>query len=172
MSIANDCYRRTDKDCNRLPTAKQPNVLNPIISSDAFGNQFYNYNQQYIRTDSKRSPVSPQPTPNGEDYNRSRKPFLFDAGAWERNDKDCNTVTTINPNEAVFAVYAPRDYIATDLNNSPKSTTCPIPLTLSVTPTSVLDISDWEFTYENGVFIAREEGYNHLVEPELNTTRT
>jgi hypothetical protein len=172
MSNSNTCYRKTDKDCNRLPTAEQPITLNPIVSSDVFGNEFYNFNQEYIRTDSQRNPVSPQPKPNGEDYNRPRKPFVFDAGEWERKDKDCSTVTTVNPNGATFSVYAPRDYIATDLDNKPKSTVCPIPLTVSVTPTYVLDISDWEFTYENGVFIAREEGYNELVEPELNTVRS
>lgn len=167
MSIANDCYRRTDKDCVRLVTAKQPNTLNPDTTTDSFGNEFHNYNQTYVRRDSNNKIVSNIDVFDRRDVNN--KP-VTSTDVWQRTDKDCKKVTLTNPNEA-RSVYTPRDYVATDLNNKPKSTTCPIPLTLIVGPTPVLDISDWEFTYENGVFIAREEGYDALVEPERNTVR-
>ena len=49
----------------------------------------------------------------------------------------------------------------------PKDTTC-LPLTVTVDLTTI-NVSDWEFTYENGVLMAREEGYTDYLEPENNT---
>ena len=167
MSIANDCYRRTDKDCNRLPTAKQPNTLNPVITTDAFSNEFHDYNQTYVRRNSNNEIVSSIDDFDRRDVNNQP---VTTADEWQRTDKDCSVVTTLNPNQAVRSVYAPRDYIATDLNNKPKSTTCKYTLRIIPpgTPPS-LDISDYEFTYESGILIAREEGYDMLLEPEVYT---
>jgi hypothetical protein len=168
MSNSNTCYRKTDKDCNLVPTGQQPISLNPNVSSDVFSNEFHNLNQQYKRRDSDCLLVT-QPLLNGRDYVRQGTPFLFDAAAWERKDKDCNTVTQINPN-SLFSVYAPRDYQARDKDNNPRSTICPIPLTVtSPVGTVTIDISDYEFILEGGELVAREEGYSYLLEPEVLT---
>ncbi len=76
MSIANDCYRKTDEECQRYPTAErpdveQPNTLNDIYS-DVFGNEFYNVNKDYNRStlgeyDSTGKWVT-QDAPPHEDY--------------------------------------------------------------------------------------------------------
>ena len=95
---------------------------------------------------------------------------------WIRHDKDCKPVDTDNPNQA-RSVYKQRDHIRTDYGRyeNGKWVTKPTEfdncirvdnLTIVLAPTYV---GDYEFTYENGVLIAREEGYTDYLEPENNT---
>lgn len=95
---------------------------------------------------------------------------------WIRHDKDCKPVDTENPNEA-RSVYKQRDHIRTDYGRleDGKWVTKPTVfidcvrqdnLRIVLAPTYV---GDYEFTYENGVLIAREEGYTDYLEPENNT---
>ncbi len=94
---------------------------------------------------------------------------------WVRTDVDCKKVDTNNPNY-IRSVYLPKDYQRRtygeyDSNGKwitlPKDTTC-LPVTVTV-DLNTINVSDWEFTYENGVLIAREEGYTDYLEPENNT---
>ena len=95
---------------------------------------------------------------------------------WIRTDIDCKKVDTDNPNYQ-RSVYIPKDYQRRtygdyDSNGIwvtlPKDTTC-LPLTTVAINLRTINVSDWEFTYENGKLIAREEGYTDLLEPESNT---
>ena len=199
MSIANDCYRKTDEECQRYPTAErpdveQPNTLNDIYS-DVFGNEFYNYSKTYVRCsiDCNEVTTTPPTDPksrvpgvlyvqklNGTDYVRngidnqpctSTDPtdglcniFQFDAGDWERKDYENNDPTEsqqLNRN-----MYIPRDYIPRYVDNTQKSGVCKFPLVFTPGEEPDVYINDYEFTYEDGKFVAREEGLDDLVEPE------
>lgn len=203
MSIANDCYRKTDEECQRYPTAErpdveQPNTLNDIFS-DVFGNEFYNYSKTYVRRniDCQIVTATPPSNPkdrvpgtlyvqqlNGTDYVRngidnqpctSTDPtdglcniFQFDAGDWERKDYDNNNPTEsqqVNRN-----MYIPRDYIPRYVDNTQKSGVCKFPLVFVAGVQPDVFINDYEFTYEDGKFVAREDGLDDLVEPEDYTT--
>jgi len=95
---------------------------------------------------------------------------------WIRTDVDCKPVDGVeNPNYR--SIYEPRDYQRMTYGyfdgdkwaTLPKETTCQ-PLTTVVTVNlESINVSDWEFTYENGVLLAREEGYTDYLEPENNT---
>ena len=89
---------------------------------------------------------------------------------------DCKKVDTPNP-KYERSVYKPRDHIRTDYGRyeNGKWVTKPTVfidcvrqdnLRVTLSPTYV---GDWEFTYENGVLMAREEGYTDYLEPENNT---
>ena len=199
MSISNDCYRKTDEECQRYPTperpeVKQPNTLNDIFK-DAFGNEFYNYSKTYVRCSincievTATAPSDPKDRVpgvlyvqklNGQDYVRndidnqpctSTNPndglcdiFQFDAGAWERKTYD-----NLDPTESQSLnrnMYIPRDYIPRYVDNTQKSGVCKFPLVFSSGTEPEVFVNDYEFTYENGKYVAREEGLTDLVEPE------
>ena len=164
MAIANNCYRRTDKDCNRLATDKQPNDLNPDKSEDIFGNEWIDYNQTYVRSKLDSSgPKASQPKLNGEDYvrktidcNTKSPAFKFDAGAFEEMLSN-NTAGTLQ-----MAVL-------TDVNNQPKSLVCPFALRIAPVTIPDLPLNMSAFQFQSGVFVAREVGYTFLLSPEVNT---
>lgn len=199
MSIANDCYRKTDENCERYPTAERPDVEQPNtlndIHSDVFGNEFYNYSKTYVRRDINCQVVTTTPPANpkdrvpgtlyvqklnGQDYVRngidnqpctSTDPtdgqcniFQFDAGDWERKDYENKTPTENQVENR--NMYIPRDYIPRYIDNTPKPLVCKFPITFTPGVEPDVDISDYEFTYEDGRFIAREEGLDDLIEPE------
>ena len=108
--------------------------------------------------------------------------FLPLAASWVRTDIDCKKVDIDrdNPNyeEYIRSIYLPRDYQRRtygeyDSNGKwitlPKETTCQPLNPVTTVVLSTVNVSDWEFTYENGVLIAREEGYTDYIEPENNT---
>ena len=199
MSIANDCYRKTDEECQRYPTAErpdveQPNTLNDIFS-DVFGNEFYNYSKTYVRCgiDCNEVTTTPPADPksrvpgvlyvqklNGTDYVRndidnlpctSTNPndglcdlFQFDAGAWERKTYD--NLDPLESQRENRNMYIPRDYIPRYVDNTQKSGVCKFPLVFTPGEEPDVYINDYEFTYEDGKFVAREEGLDDLVEPE------
>ena len=203
MSPSNDCYRKTDEECQRYPTAErpdveQPNTLNDIFS-DVFGNQFYNYSKTYVRRNidcqivTATAPANPKDRVpgtlyvqqlNGTDYVRngidnqpctSTNPddglcniFQFDAGDWERKTYD-----NLDPTESQAVnrnMYIPRDYIPRYVDNTQKSGVCKFPLVFTPGEEPDVHINDYEFTYEDGKFVAREDGLDDLVEPEDYTT--
>ena len=95
---------------------------------------------------------------------------------WIRTDIDCKKVEEPNPNDP-RSIYSVRDHIRTDYGRMEggKWVTKPTVfidcvrqdnLRIVLAPTYV---GDYEFTYENGVLIAREEGYTDYLEPENNT---
>ncbi len=95
---------------------------------------------------------------------------------WIRTDIDCNPVTSDNPNDP-RSIYGVRDHIRSDYGRYEGSKWVTKPtifidcvrednLRVVLSPMSV---GDWEFTYENGMLIAREEGYTDYLEPENNT---
>ncbi len=96
---------------------------------------------------------------------------------WKRHDKDCKPVDTDNPNQA-RSVYEQRDHIRTDYGRMEGGVWVTKPVVfdncvrqdnLRIVVASTY-VGDWEFTYENGRLIAREEGYTDYLEPENNTT--
>lgn len=101
---------------------------------------------------------------------------VFDPLAWVRHDINNLPVTTNNPN-AGRSVYKQRDHIRMDYGRMEGGVwvTKPVKfencvrqdnLRMVVATTSV---GDWEFSYENGRLIAREEGYTDYLEAESNT---
>ena len=102
---------------------------------------------------------------------------VFDPLAWVRHDIDNLPVTTDNPN-AGRSVYKQRDHIRMDYGRYEGGVwvTKPVVFVNCIRQDNLrivvatTHVDDWEFSFENGRLIAREEGYSDYLEPERNTT--
>lgn len=179
MSITNKCYQRKGLQDPNDPTkcldVTQPNW---VKSTDVYGNEWYDFNADFIKNgvvcDVESDPPTCEVLPTLV-YNRK--------GLLDPNDpEEC---LDINPHEN----YIPRlavictpelgctlkndmlDYVRRDTDNNLVDTTvCPPKIKYGTAPGSIeVNISDLEFVTESGLLIESEQQVNLFFEPEKNT---
>jgi hypothetical protein len=187
MSLSNKCYQRRGlQDPNDPTKCLDPErVPTSVTHTDAFGNQWYDFNVDYDKKGLQISDTECEDRPT-DDYERRdiecvlittsppinpenrveglRYVFVPDAGDWTRANVDNETTHTSND------VYV-RDYIRRDTDNNPYDMeVCPREIIIQnpFIPDQV-SISDYEFTTENNLLISSEEEPSYFFEPEVNT---
>jgi len=176
-----DAFGNTYYDFNKLYVKK--NSKNEDVTPKDYIRHSYTPKTGTPTVDPPVTPLligDPCANPAGDTISSFESPlscsvFLPLAGSWVRTDIDCKKVEADNPNY-VRSIYEPRDYQRRTFGEyengvwvtKPKDTTCQ-PVTITSIDFTTINVSDWEFTYENGVLIAREEGYTDYLEPEDNT---
>ena len=168
----NECYTRVYVNGDTVRVTE----LSDGAVSDTYGNKWYDLNSKYIKSSYGKTVngewVTDTVTP--EDYIRHTEVCYYD------DTPRCEVNDSIDSYERSpyyegDTVAPHRDYQRRDYGSLVNGVWETQPVIIDCKPkiTRVVitgtNVGDWEFTYENGVLIAREEGRNDLLEPENNT---
>lgn len=158
----NENFKVTDKDCNVLGGVTLVGVQSQTVGHekaygytlDTYGNTWFNIVKNYSRryTDN---------TENTKSKYRFQKRRADNSLVTGPGYSPYNPVELYNRTDTNNADKLSRDFIKTNYLNKPVKIDGP-----DLDRIAEVSYTDYEFVFDNGVLMAREEGYDDQLEPE------